>query len=235
MIPDHHKRRLLKYSVIAAISFVFFFTAYSLSTTEMNNSIENFLLNSLGKTDTWSGTYGPGWFVQIMNDFSALGGFTITSSLVIIISCYFLLKKKYEKLFRLLVISISGGLFLLLLKYIYSGAFFNVINLLFQEKEMSFPSGHAMMSLIVYLTILNLIFEHSHHIRTEKFCTISVLIISFVIGLSRIFVGAHNIFEIIAGWAAGGFWIGLTSIVHTLTNNLRSQFKIEKIKENHPV
>lgn len=89
----------------------------------------------------------------------------------------------------------------------------------------SFPSGHAMMSFIFYgllgyLTLLNLA-------RKEKRRTVIgvTAIIILLIGLSRIYLGVHYPSDVLAGFAAGSFWLiacilGLRGIRH-----YRSSFK----------
>lgn len=69
----------------------------------------------------------------------------------------------------------------------------------------SFPSGHAMISLVVYGTI--------GYLLATRFKRWSVLIISLtillivVIGLSRLYLGVHWPTDVIAGYAAGLVWL----------------------------
>src|SRR5204862_5520768 len=71
----------------------------------------------------------------------------------------------------------------------------------------SFPSGHAMMSLCLFGTFiwLGMKYIKSGPARTA-WTTLMVLLI-LLIGLSRIYLGAHFLSDVLAGYIAGGIWL----------------------------
>lgn len=71
----------------------------------------------------------------------------------------------------------------------------------------SFPSGHAMLSfifygLVAYLVLLNF---PGKALKTALICLLTLLILA--IGASRIYLGVHYPSDVLAGFAAGSFWL----------------------------
>jgi membrane-associated phospholipid phosphatase len=119
-------------------------------------------------------------------------------------------KKRWESLF--LVIGIAGGgVFNLLLKWIFHRQR-PTLHRLIEETGYSFPSGHSMVSFIFYgmLCMLFVMFLKS---RTAKVIIImSTVVIIVMIGLSRIYLGVHYPSDVLAGYAAGGAWLTICLI-----------------------
>jgi undecaprenyl-diphosphatase len=74
-------------------------------------------------------------------------------------------------------------------------------------KTSSFPSGHATSSMIFYLTIALLFAGHS---RRRFAAVTTAIILSLLIGLSRVMLGVHWPSDVIGGWAFGMLWVLLT-------------------------
>jgi undecaprenyl-diphosphatase len=76
------------------------------------------------------------------------------------------------------------------------------------DYSFSFPSGHAMGSLVAYgmLAYLIVIFWTSRwQTRVVVVSAIGVLILA--IGVSRLYLGVHYFSDVIAGFAAGVLWL----------------------------
>ncbi|RYG24541.1 phosphatase PAP2 family protein [bacterium] len=67
----------------------------------------------------------------------------------------------------------------------------------------SFPSGHSMGSAAVYGTIAALLWTLSGKKKTVLW----LLLLPFFVGLSRIYLGAHWGYDVMAGWAAGALCV----------------------------
>jgi membrane-associated phospholipid phosphatase len=74
----------------------------------------------------------------------------------------------------------------------------------------SFPSGHALSSMIVY-GALSLVFLPVVGARWRKLFIAAVATIVFLIGLSRIALGVHFLSDVLAGWLLGAAWLGITA------------------------
>lgn len=70
-----------------------------------------------------------------------------------------------------------------------------------------FPSGHAMGSLIGYglLAYLLILVVHRRSVRVLIASCAALLVL--LIGVSRIYLGAHYFSDVVAGYAAGGVWL----------------------------
>lgn len=69
----------------------------------------------------------------------------------------------------------------------------------------SFPSGHAMVSLVVYGMIGYLLAKHLQKWKT--LILFSTIFLITAIGLSRLYLGVHWPTDVIAGYAAGLVWL----------------------------
>ncbi len=139
-------------------------------------------------------------------DITALGSPGVLV-IITVITCGFLLTvKQYRTALFIGASTLSGGLILGLLKFWFNRPRPAPIPQDLFVNSTSFPSGHAMGSTLVFLTIAVLLTR----IITNRTSKIYVLIVAFIlsglIGLSRVYLGIHWPSDVAAGWAAGMFW-----------------------------
>lgn len=77
----------------------------------------------------------------------------------------------------------------------------------------SFPSGHSMGSLIFYGFVIYLLLRSRRSIRIKTLLTLLAGIAVFLIGLSRVYLGAHFPSDVLAGYLAGVVWVMLCILV----------------------
>lgn len=106
----------------------------------------------------------------------------------------------------------GGGLMNLLLKGLFERARPDLAEALRQAHGYSFPSGHAMGSIIV-LGSLAYVMARSWGPWRLRSATIALLIASILtVGLSRVYLGVHWISDIGAGFAAGFVWLVVATV-----------------------
>jgi undecaprenyl-diphosphatase len=71
---------------------------------------------------------------------------------------------------------------------------------------MSFPSGHASMSAIVFLTLGALLANTRGRWVERVFILATAAIATFLVGVSRVALGVHWATDVLAGWALGTGW-----------------------------
>jgi undecaprenyl-diphosphatase len=74
-------------------------------------------------------------------------------------------------------------------------------------KTSSFPSGHATSSMIFYVTLAIAIMSGS---RWSRSTVAGAVLLSFLIGTSRVMLGVHWPSDVIGGWSFGALWVLLT-------------------------
>ena len=74
-------------------------------------------------------------------------------------------------------------------------------------KTSSFPSGHATSSMIFYLTLALALAPRG---RTRRLAAAAAILLSLLIGTSRVMLGVHWPSDVIGGWSFGLLWVLLT-------------------------
>lgn len=156
---------------------------------------------------------GPPWVAEIARDITGLGGYAILSLLVSSV-CGFLLLLKKRVAVRFIIVSVLGGFVLSLgLKEIFERPRPDLVEHLSYVATSSFPSGHSMMSAVVYLTLGSLLsrFAEGHAIRV--YCLAVAILLTGLVGCSRVMMGVHYPTDVLGGWTAGLVWATLCWLV----------------------
>jgi len=141
-----------------------------------------------------------------MGEITVLGGPTILTLFSALV-CTYLVVSRRVWLALFVLFAIGGGAALNgLLKSIFVRQRPDVVPHLVDASTMSFPSGHAMNSAIVYLTLGILLAQVEARRSVRAFIIITALMLSFVVGLSRLFLGVHWPSDVAAGWCVGSTW-----------------------------
>ncbi len=171
---------------------------------------------------------------EVMLFFTFLGTheFLIPANLVLI--AYFLLVKK-EKWYSIKIpaIALSSLGLMFALKFVFHRQR-PLVPLLEEAKGLSFPSGHALMSVTFYGLIIYIIFKtiKNKELKWTLICLLLILIL--VIGFSRIYLRVHYASDVIAGYCIGFLWLVFTV---WLLNKIEkfSQEKVNKIVQQPAV
>jgi undecaprenyl-diphosphatase len=71
---------------------------------------------------------------------------------------------------------------------------------------LSFPSGHAMTSAAVYLTLGAMLMRISERRATKVYCMAVAMAATVMIGSTRVYLGVHYPTDVLAGWLIGLSW-----------------------------
>ena len=149
---------------------------------------------------------GPAWLREAGIDITALGSFSVLLLLVLAVAGFLWLHQQ-KRLIALLFISAGGGFALnALMKSVFARPRPSVVPHLREVFTPSFPSGHAALSAIVYLTIGVLLFDVVKGRSARFYCLAIAMAATGLVGLSRVYLGVHYPSDVLAGWATGIAW-----------------------------
>ncbi len=215
-MPDkalHNLRRLALSEIGAVIAMgivalgAFAFMAIADEALEGDtHAFDESILKALREPGDASNPIGPAWQADMMADLTALGGIAVLTLLVVGVVFYLLSVGKRGT--ALLVGGAVGGGAILsaLLKLGFDRPRPDLIAHLSHAYSSSFPSGHAMLSAVTYLT-LGVLLARAHEGRRTKIIVMTYgVTLTVLIGLSRIYLGVHWPTDVMAGWALGAAW-----------------------------
>ena len=134
--------------------------------------------------------------------------FVTAFSIAVVGLLWFKERDKWGILFFLIAVG-GGGLLTLLLKNLYERQRPS-INPEIDAIGFSFPSGHSMGSVIFYGFVMYLVLR-SRRNELFKGLAISMMgVLVVLIGISRIYLGAHFPSDVLAGFIAGAIWLILS-------------------------
>lgn len=171
------------------------------------------LLLALRRPDDLAVPIGPPWMHEFMTELTALGGYPLLTIIVAAVVGYLLVARMYgPALFTLLAI-VSGTALSQVLKMIYDRPRPDIVEQLVTVQTASFPSGHASMSAVVYLTLASLIVRLVDDTAIRAYVVTVALALTVSIGVSRVYLGVHWPSDVLAGWAFGIAWSSLSLLV----------------------
>jgi undecaprenyl-diphosphatase len=156
---------------------------------------------------------GPKWLAEIGRDLTALGGIAALCLFTAAVSGYLVITHKYLGLCFLLGATLSGLLLSGLLKGIFERPRPHLVQHLSYVTTTSFPSGHSVLSAIVYLTLGSLLARLVEERRLKLYFLGVALFLSFLVGVSRVYMGVHYPTDVLAGWSIGLAWALLCGLV----------------------
>lgn len=167
---------------------------------------DEWVLRSLRRADDPSVPIGPDWLREAGLDITALGSPAVLILMIVAVMGLMKIRRKHSEIVVTAVTTISGSIFAILLKYTLGRDRPEVVPHLREVTTPSFPSGHAMISAVVFMT-LGILLTRVVPGRTAKiYCLIWAMILTFLVGISRIYLGVHYPTDVLAGWMAGIAW-----------------------------
>jgi undecaprenyl-diphosphatase len=223
----HREIKLFLILLIIFLCLILFAEIGNMVNKGSTQQFDEMIIYSLRSSENPSLPAGPVWLYQFMNDITALGGGTVIGLITIFVAGFLALQKKYDALGLLLAATIGGTLIVFLLKDFYGRARPDIIFRLHEVGSLSFPSGHSMMSAIVFLTQAAIIARIQRSKKIRFYILSAALFLTFIIGFSRVYLGVHYPTDVIGGWVIGLAWASFCWIVVYFVQKRKSQVKQE--------
>jgi undecaprenyl-diphosphatase len=149
---------------------------------------------------------GPRWLVSGALDITALGSATVLGLTVFAVAGFLLLQGLWRRALFVTVASCGGWFINTALKQLFQRPRPDIVPHLREVMTMSFPSGHALQSAVVYLTLGALSMHIAQRRLTKLYCMSVAMLATALVGTSRVYLGVHYPTDVLAGWLIGLSW-----------------------------
>lgn len=149
---------------------------------------------------------GHPWLTEVMRDFSGLGSTAVLTLFTLATIGYLALFSSKVTALVVAVSVISGATLVSIFKASFARSRPDAGLAEFIVPSLSFPSGHASLSAIVFLTIGALIASTRGQLKERIAILIAAMLMTLLVGISRIGLGVHWATDVLGGWAFGAAW-----------------------------
>lgn len=196
-------------------------------------TVDEWILRSLRRADDLAVPIGPRWLSEAMLDITALGSPAVLSLMVVAVIGFMRLHRRFGAILLTLLATISGKIVMDALKRWVERDRPTVVPHLREVANESFPSGHAMLSAIVYLTLGILLTQIVRGRAAKLYCLTCAMLLTFLVGVSRIYLGVHYPTDVLAGWMVGiawalGWWMAAQFLGHRFNGHVTQQFPVDE-------
>jgi undecaprenyl-diphosphatase len=157
---------------------------------------------------------GPRWLQEAGRDVTALGGFTVLTLISgLAIALLLMLGRRLQAvIFAAAVLFAQGSAELV--KHIVARPRPELVAHHDLVYSSSFPSGHSVMSPVVYLTLAAIIAAGSVRSAIKLTLLMGAAVLVVAIGVSRVYLGVHWPTDVLAGWTMGATiaWIAAVAL-----------------------
>ena len=200
--------------VLALLGFFWMFVELADEVMEKETRVfDEAILLSMRVEGDLSDPIGSAHVEEMARDLTALGGFTILTGVTLVSLGIAMFAGRPRLAVAGLVSIIVGAGVMRLLKYGFDRPRPALVEHATLVDNPSFPSGHSMMAAMVYLTLGILLARTQARKRVRVFIVSIAVLVTLLVGTSRVYLGVHWPTDVIAGWTLGGAWAVLFWLV----------------------
>jgi undecaprenyl-diphosphatase len=152
---------------------------------------------------------GPAWLEEEARDITALGSYGVLGIIFFAVIAYLLLMRRRAAALWVTVAVVGGVLLSNVLKYSFDRPRPDFLAHTARVFTSSFPSGHAMLSAVTFLTLGVLLASIYNSWRLKVFFLGLATFLMVIVGVSRIYLGVHYPTDVLAGWCVGAGWAAI--------------------------
>lgn len=168
--------------------------------------IDHEILLALREHGDLTDPIGPYWLQKAAVDLTSLGGHAVLVTLVLLVAGFLLLDGRRATAMLVLASSVGAALLSAGLKVLFARPRPDVVEHLVGVSTPSFPSGHALLSAAIYLTLGALLAREFPRPALQRYFMGVAVMLTLLIGLSRVYLGVHWPSDVLAGWCIGALW-----------------------------
>ena len=146
------------------------------------------------------------WLAEVGRDLSGLGSMTVLSLFILATAGYLVLVNARTTALLVATSALTGSVLISVFKSVFSRMRPDASLAGIVAQGLSFPSGHASMSAIVFLTLGALLASVHTRLAERVYIFAIAALMTLLVGVSRILLGVHWATDVLGGWAFGTAW-----------------------------
>ncbi|HEY2584179.1 MAG TPA: phosphatase PAP2 family protein [Tepidisphaeraceae bacterium] len=179
--------------------------------------------------DWFAAHRGPQWLQDVGRDLTAVGGVTVLTLVTIAVVGFLLISRKRGTALLMTVAVVGGLVIASVIKHFvdrprpprqFQAAYVFTA---------SYPSGHSALSAVTYLTLGALLAQVVDRRVLKLYILGIAALVTFLVGMSRVYLGVHWPTDVLAGWTVGLVWALVCLIV---AHELQRRGAIEREAES---
>lgn len=199
---------LVSLLVVSVLGYGFFKLAGEVGEGS-TEALDRKLLLALRNPADLADPIGPTWLEEAMRDITGWGSVVTIVVLTLSVAAYLALTER-RRIALFVLAAVGGGEAVsTVLKLAYHRPRPDLVPHGMEVFTASFPSGHAMMSAIAYLTLATLLARIERSRRVGILVLLMGMAITILVGISRVYLGVHWPSDVLAGWCVGAAWAAL--------------------------
>ena len=191
--------------LFAALTLTFGIVANEMSAGK-TRAFDNAIVMALRSGSNPSDPLGPIWFESAVRDITSLGSNAVLIILTLGTVGFLALSGARGAALHVLVSVGTGAILIQVLKELFGRVRPDVVPHAVSELTRSFPSGHATLAAVTYLTLGALVARVQTKPALKTYVLFVAILLTLLVGLSRIYLGVHWPTDVLAGWCLGSAW-----------------------------
>ncbi|MEC0238949.1 phosphatase PAP2 family protein [Paenibacillus dokdonensis] len=197
---DLQHRRLKKLAMTSLILGILFVIVTILIVTSHIAWFDNAVISAVQGLET-------DWLTTVMKVFTFIGSSLMATILSVLAFLFLMVVMKHRRELIMFLVAVGGSeIWNVVLKNIIQRARPNTHRLI-EISGYSFPSGHSMAAFSLYGAITFLLWRHIPSFAGRVVMIIVGVVLTLLIGISRIYLGVHYPSDVFGGYLASATWL----------------------------
>jgi undecaprenyl-diphosphatase len=171
-----------------------------------SRAVDEWLMLALRSPGDPAVLIGPVWLEETVRDVTALGGYTVLGMVTVATAAGFWLAGRRPLAVFVVVTALGAVFWTESLKWFFDRPRPDLVPHGVDVHSQSFPSGHATAASAIYLTQALILSSYQSRRRVRFLIVATAVIVSLLVGCSRVLLGVHWPSDVAAGWTLGGAW-----------------------------